>query len=162
MILAHGFYFLIAKLSFSLIKNIVLNFTQFYLRKSSQIFWSSVFHQSVSFNWEKKTETLWVWFGAFKVGILGLPCTLQLAWIEKHYSKVFSLISILQVSWVFVQLSLDVVWLGFRMRLVTCELQLVTSGCYFVTFQACLVDCEKILQGVGRGFLPRLGSRYST
>jgi len=34
--------------------------------------------------------------------------------------------------------------------------------CYIVTFSVRLVKCMKILQGVGHGFSPRLGSRFST
>jgi len=34
--------------------------------------------------------------------------------------------------------------------------------CYIVTFSARLVKCVKTLQEVGRGFSPRLGSRFST
>ena len=55
----------------------------------------------------------------------------------------------------------DIGKIGPRIRLVTCVTS-CNSGCYFVTFQARLVDCVEILQVVGRGFLPRLGSRFST
>jgi len=43
-----------------------------------------------------------------------------------------------------------------------CVLQRCKGECYIVTFSARLVKCVKILQGVGRGFSPRLGSRFST
>ena len=79
IILSCKFYFLIAQAFPFLEENIVLKILLGF-KKTPQMFSSPGFHKSkksVSFNWVKKTEPLWVWLGAFEFGILGLHCTLH-------------------------------------------------------------------------------------
>ena len=107
----------------------------------------------MSFNWEKKIEQLWVRIWVFKSWHNRFTLYLILACIKKHFSKEFSfhLCFISELSVCPNCVNLDIVWLGLRVRLVTCVLQIVTV-CYIVTFLARLVDCVEIVQGVSRGF----------
>ena len=129
IILAHRFYFLITQAFLTWRKILCWSFTQFYLRKTSQKFWSSVFTKFKRV-WalieKRKTEPLWLWLGAFIVGILRTSLYLTLAWIEKHCSKVFSSLFHKLVECVSELYEFRRGVTSLRVRLVTCVLQVVT------------------------------------
>ena len=120
MFLTHRSYFLIAKLSFSWWKNIVLIFTRFYLRKTSQEFWSSVFTKikKCEVYLRKENQAIVSMFESFHSWHTRTSLYLTLAWFEKHCSKVF-FSSLFQV----------IEWLSeLRIYFLLCQEQPVQTG----------------------------------
>jgi len=125
-LLIQRLYFLMAQVFLFLDKKYS---TWFYSRKNPQMFLIISFSQYSSvwaFIEKRRTEPLWVWLKNFQYWHTRTSLYLTIAWFEKHCSKVLFFIS-RQVSWVIVRIeNSNVVWLGLRVRLATCLLQVAT------------------------------------